>query len=106
MCGLPMSFRRRVPAKSCAACSNKSRRDRPSWAIPRRSKILAAWPSSLLRLKTDRVKLLRELARIVGCQTRRLRLIFERRKLARLESALGLLGWQQADYEGPAQDEV
>lgn len=52
------------------------------------------------------MNVIRELARIFGCQTRRIRLIFERRKLARLESALGLLGWQQADYEGPAQDEV
>jgi chromosome segregation ATPase len=52
------------------------------------------------------VKPLRELARIIGRQFSRLRLILERRQLARLESALGLLGWQQADYDGPTQAEV
>lgn len=33
-------------------------------------------------------------------------LIFERRKLARLEAALGLLGWQQADYDESTQAHV
>jgi chromosome segregation ATPase len=48
----------------------------------------------------------RELARILGRLNHRSQLWFERRKLARLESALGLLGWQQADYEGPTQEHV
>lgn len=52
------------------------------------------------------MKLLRELGRIAGRQAHGVRLFVERRKLARLESALGLLGWQQADYEGAAQEEV
>jgi chromosome segregation ATPase len=43
---------------------------------------------------------LRELGRIFDRQIWRLRLVWERRKLAQLESRLGLLGWQQADY-GP-----
>ncbi len=49
---------------------------------------------------------LRELARIVRRQTCRFRLILERRKLARLETALGLLGWQQADYDSGTQEHV
>jgi chromosome segregation ATPase len=49
---------------------------------------------------------LRELARILGRQVGRLRLILERRKLARLETALGLLGWQQADYDPGTQEQV
>lgn len=48
----------------------------------------------------------RELARILRRQIWRLRLIFERRKLERLESALGLLGWQQADYDLETQEHV
>lgn len=32
--------------------------------------------------------------------------MFERRKLARLETALGLLGWQQADYDDSTQAHV
>jgi hypothetical protein len=42
---------------------------------------------------------LRNLGRMMGRQVNRLRLVFERRKLVRLETALGLLGWQQADYD-------
>jgi len=49
---------------------------------------------------------LRELARVFRRQVDRVRLIFERRKLARLETALGLLGWQQADYDDDAQAHV
>lgn len=49
---------------------------------------------------------LRELARVCGRQTQRLRLIFERRKLGRLEVALGLLGWQSAEYDAPTQAHV
>lgn len=52
------------------------------------------------------MKLFRELARLGSRQICRLRLIVERRTLARRESALGLLGWQQADYAGPIRDEV
>ena len=33
-------------------------------------------------------------------------MVFERRKLARLETALGLLGWQQADYDDCTQAHV
>jgi len=39
-------------------------------------------------------------------QANRFRLILEHRKLARLETALGLLGWQQADYDAPTQQHV
>ncbi len=49
---------------------------------------------------------LRELARGVARLTHRLRLMLERRKLARLETALGLLGWQQADYDTATQAHV
>ncbi len=49
---------------------------------------------------------LRELARILGRLLRRLRLVLDRRKLAKLEAALGLLGWQQADYQGEPQKHV
>lgn len=49
---------------------------------------------------------LRELARILGRLVLRLRLMLARRKLAKLEIALGLLGWQQADYGGTAQKHV
>ena len=43
---------------------------------------------------------------MIGRQARRLRLLLERRKLARLEAALGLLGWQQADYDAETQEQV
>jgi len=39
-------------------------------------------------------------------QASRLRLILEQRQLARLETALGLLGWQQADYDAATQEHV
>ena len=45
---------------------------------------------------------LREASRIVGRQFSRLRLLLAQRKLARTETQLGLLGWQQADFEGEA----
>jgi len=46
---------------------------------------------------------LRELGRIYDRQYRRARLVWERRKLAQMESHLGLLGWQQADFGTDAQ---
>lgn len=46
---------------------------------------------------------LRELGRIFDRQFRRVRLVQERRRLAHLESQLGLLGWQQADFGADAQ---
>jgi chromosome segregation ATPase len=71
---------------------------------------LEDFPSSRARPKTDAVKSLapafRELTRIAVRQILRLRLILERRKLARLETALGLLGWQQADYDETTQEQV
>ena len=49
---------------------------------------------------------LREASRIFGRQLRRLKLLIARRKLARAETELGLLGWQQADFEGEALPHV
>jgi chromosome segregation ATPase len=49
---------------------------------------------------------LRELSRKCGRQIDRLRLVAERRKLDRAETELGLLGWQQADYDRETQREV
>jgi chromosome segregation ATPase len=49
---------------------------------------------------------LRELARLFDRSFRRLRLVAQRRKLAQLESKLGLLGWQQADYDAGTQQHV
>ena len=50
---------------------------------------------------------LRELARLISRQALRLRLILhERRKLARLETQLGLLGWQQADFDAATQQRL
>jgi hypothetical protein len=46
---------------------------------------------------------LRELARTLGRLWHRLRLVFARRKLARLETSLGLLGWQQVDFDSTTQ---
>ncbi len=43
---------------------------------------------------------------MVGRQSNRVRLILERRKLSRFETALGLLGWQQADYDSATQQQV
>ena len=48
----------------------------------------------------------RELHRILSRLFLRQRLWFEKRKLARLETALGLLGWQQADYDEQTQEHV
>lgn len=49
---------------------------------------------------------LREATRIFGRLICRTRLLFAQRKLARAEAELGLLGWQQADFEGEAQQHV
>jgi hypothetical protein len=49
---------------------------------------------------------LRELARLYDRSFRRLRLMAQRRKLMQLESKLGLLGWQQADYDAGTQQHV
>ena len=49
---------------------------------------------------------LRELARLYDRQIGRASLWLARRKLARAETDLGLLGWQQADFEGEAQRHV
>ena len=49
---------------------------------------------------------LRELARILARLGRRVRLLLGRRKLAKRETALGLLGWQQAHYHGATQEHV
>ena len=49
---------------------------------------------------------LREASRIFGRLTGRARLLFAQRKLGRAEVELGLLGWQQADFEGEALQHV
>ena len=49
---------------------------------------------------------LRELSLKFGRLLNRLRLISARRTLARAETELGLLGWQQADYDADTQREV
>lgn len=49
---------------------------------------------------------LRELARILDRLGCRLDLVWQRRKLDRLEGRLGLLGWQQADYDSGTQHHV
>jgi chromosome segregation ATPase len=49
---------------------------------------------------------LRELGRIYGRLKRRSQLIWERRELVRCETKLGLLGWQQADYDATLQPHV
>ena len=49
---------------------------------------------------------LREASRIFGRLIYRARLLFAQRKLAHAEAELGLLGWQQADFEGEAQQHV
>lgn len=48
----------------------------------------------------------RELARILGRLVGRLRLFVTARRLAKAETHLGLLGWQQADFEGEAQRHI
>ena len=45
----------------------------------------------------------REVARILARLASRLRLLLARWRLAKAETNLGLLGWQQADFEGEAQ---
>lgn len=49
---------------------------------------------------------LRELSRILGRQVLRLRMAVENRKLAKAETTLGLLGWQQADFDDATEAEV
>ena len=49
---------------------------------------------------------LREISRKLGRQLDRLRLFAESRRLARAETELGLLGWQQADYDPETQRQV
>lgn len=48
----------------------------------------------------------RELARILGRQAGRLRLLVAGWRLGKAETNLGLLGWQQADFGGDAQRHV
>ena len=48
----------------------------------------------------------RQIARVFTRLSLRWRLLMERRKLGRLETELGLLGWQQADYNEATQQEV
>lgn len=49
---------------------------------------------------------LRELARKLGRQRHRLRILLARRDLTKAETALGLLGWQQAEFDPQTQAEV
>ena len=49
---------------------------------------------------------LREASRILGRQFSHVRLLVAGRRLARAETQLGLLGWQQADFEGEALPHV
>ena len=49
---------------------------------------------------------LREASRIGGRLIHGIRLLVARRRLAKAETDLGLLGWQQADFEGEAQQHV
>jgi chromosome segregation ATPase len=49
---------------------------------------------------------LRELARKLDRTRHRLRIRFTRRELSRAEAALGLLGWQQAEFDPQTQAEV
>ena len=46
------------------------------------------------------------MSRIFGRQFSRLKRLIARRRLARAETELGVLGWQQADFEGEAQRHV
>ena len=48
----------------------------------------------------------RQIIRLLTRLALRCRLLVERRKLARLETELGLLGWQQADYNEGTQQEI
>jgi predicted nucleic acid-binding Zn-ribbon protein len=49
---------------------------------------------------------LREIARKLSRQRHRLRILLARRELTRAETALGLLGWQQAEFDPQTQAEV
>ena len=49
---------------------------------------------------------LREIARKLGRQRHRLRIRLARRDLTKAETALGLLGWQQAEFDPQTQAEV
>ena len=49
---------------------------------------------------------LREIARKLSRQRHRLRMWFARRELTKAETALGLLGWQQAEFDPQTQAEV
>ncbi len=49
---------------------------------------------------------LRELSRILGRQWLRLRLLAQRRRLAASETTLGLLGWEQAEFDTATQAQV
>jgi chromosome segregation ATPase len=48
----------------------------------------------------------RQIHRVLTRLSLRCRLLFERRKLGRLETELGLLGWQQADFNEATEGEV
>jgi chromosome segregation ATPase len=48
----------------------------------------------------------RQIVRVLNRLALRCHLLVERRKLGRLETELGLLGWQQADYNEATQDEI
>ncbi len=49
---------------------------------------------------------LREIARKLSRQRHRLRILLARRELTKAETALGLLGWQQADFDAQTQAQV
>lgn len=49
---------------------------------------------------------LREIARKLDRQRHRLRILLARRELTKAETALGLLGWQQAEFDPQTQAEV
>lgn len=49
---------------------------------------------------------LREIARKLSRQRQRLRIVLARRDLRKAETALGLLGWQQAEFDPQTQAEV
>ncbi len=48
----------------------------------------------------------REISRKFGRRLTRLRIVSEKRKLSKAEAELGLLGWQQADFDPETQREV
>ena len=49
---------------------------------------------------------LREIPRLLGRQWLRLRLLLDHRRLAQAEATLGLLGWEQAEFDDDTQKEV